>query len=175
MDPFAGRPEKEHEQLLRTIGTLEAQRSVLGDSAVDLVLGPVRTRLAEFDGSGTGPDPPDLRSEHKVVTVVLVDVSGFTAMSEQLESEEVRDIVNGLFERLVPVVERYGGVIDKFMGDEIMALFGAPRATEHHADHALRASLDMFEEALFSLPWKISGQERGANSHPRSCAHSRVL
>ncbi len=46
----------------------------------------------------------------------------------------------------MPVVERYGGVIDKFMGDEIMALFGAPRATEHHADHALRACLDMFDE-----------------------------
>jgi class 3 adenylate cyclase len=146
MAPFAGRSDKEREQLLRTIRTLEAQRSVLGDSAVDLALGPIRTRLAEFDGSGAWPDPPDLRSEHKVVTVVYVDVSGFTAMSEQLGSEEVRDIVNGLFERLVPIVERYGGVIDKFMGDEIMALFGAPRATEHHADHALRACLDMFDE-----------------------------
>ena len=146
MAPFAGRSENEREQLLRTISTLEAQRSVLGDSAVDLALGPVRTRLAEFGGTETGPVPADFRSEHKVVTVVFVDVSGFAAISEQLESEEVRDIVNALFERLVPVVERYGGVIDKFMGDEMMVLFGAPRATEHHADHALRACLEMFDE-----------------------------
>jgi len=146
MNPVAGHPEYQREQLLRTISTLEAQRSVLGDSAVDLALGPVRTRLAEFDESGARPDPSDQRSEHKVVTVVFVDVSGFAEISEQLDSEKVRDLVNGLFERLVPVVERYGGVIDKFMGDEIMALFGAPRATEHHADHALRACLDMFDE-----------------------------
>ena len=101
---------------------------MLGDSAVDLALRPVRTRLAEFDESGTGPSPPDLHGERKVVTVVFVDVAGFAGISEQLDSEEVRDIVNGLFERLVPVVERYGGVIDKFMGDEIMALFGAPQS-----------------------------------------------
>ncbi len=146
MNPLAGHSEYQRDQLVRTISTLEAQRRVLGDSAVDLALGPVRTRLAEFDGTEAGPGPADLRSEHKVVTVVFVDVSGFSAISEQLESEEVRDIVNALFERLVPVVERYGGVIDKFMGDEMMVLFGAPRATEHHADHALRACLDMFDE-----------------------------
>ena len=166
MNPLAGHPEDQREQLLRTISTLEAQRSVLGDSAVDLALRPVRTRLAEFDGSERGPVPADLRSEHKVVTVVFVDVSGFSAISERLPSEEVRDIVNALFERLVPVVERYGGVIDKFMGDEMMVLFGAPRATEHHADHALRACLDMFDElsAFNEKHGRALGLHIGVNS-----------
>ena len=82
--------------------------------------------------------------ERKVVTVMFVDVSGFTALSETLDAEVVRELMNSCFDSLVPVIERYGGVIDKFIGDEMMALFGAPQATEHHADHALRACLDCF-------------------------------
>lgn len=144
----AGQPDEERTRLTLTVATLEAQRPVLGDAVIDLALAPLRQRLAELSGapSQAGGDV----GEHKVVTVVFADVSGFTAMSERLPSEEVRDIMNALFDRLVPAIERFGGVIDKFIGDEIMALFGAPRATEHHADHALRACLAMFDE-LFAF------------------------
>src|SRR6185503_12339561 len=62
----------------------------------------------------------------------------------RLESETVVEIVNGLFDRLTPVIERYGGTVDKFIGDEIMAVFGAPNAAERHAEYALRTTLDVF-------------------------------
>ena len=89
-------------------------------------------------------------------------------MSERLGSEAMLEIVNGLFDRLVPVIERYGGVIDKFIGDEIMAVFGAPRAVEHHAEHALRAALEIFA-ALADYNRERSlelGLHIGANTGP---------
>jgi class 3 adenylate cyclase len=135
----------DRDALERTIATLEGQRAVLGDAAVQLALAPIRARLSELDGGAAVPlGVPAQQAERKVVTVIFVDVSGFTAMSERLDAERVREIMNGCFDRLVPVIVRYGGVIDKFMGDGLMALFGVPQATEHHADHALRAGLDLF-------------------------------
>ena len=131
--------------LERTIATLEGQRAVLGDAAVQLALAPIRARLSELDGGArVSSGTPVQQPERKVMTVIFVDISGFTAMSERLDAERVREIMNGCFDRLVPVIVRYGGVIDKFMGDGLMALFGVPQATEHHADHALRACLDLF-------------------------------
>ena len=163
------RPHDEVAQLRLTVDTLEAQRSVLGDTAVDLALGPLRARLAAL---GAAPIRDETRErdtvvgEHKVVTVVFADVSGFTAMSERMSSEDVRDVMNGLFERLVPAIATYGGVVDKFIGDEIMALFGAPQATEHHVDHALRACLAMFGElAAFNEQHELAlGLHIGVNA-----------
>ena len=79
--------------------------------------------------------------ERKIVTILFADVSGFTALSEKLDPEAVRDLITACFDRLVPCIQRYGGTIDKFMGDEIMALFGAPRAHENDPERALRAAL----------------------------------
>jgi class 3 adenylate cyclase len=117
----------DRDSLLRTIGVLEQQRDLLGEAATELALAPLRSRLAALDTdtpiTPTLAEPP---SERKVVTVIFVDIVGFTSMSERLESEAIVDIVNGLFDRLTPIIERYGGTVDKFIGDEIMAVFGAP-------------------------------------------------
>ncbi len=131
----------EREQLERVISALEAQRALLGDGVVDSALAPLRERLA----AGEHGPPSSMEGERKLVTVMFADLSGFTALSEALDPELVRDIVNRCFNALVPVVERYGGTVDKFIGDEIMALFGAPLAHENDAERALRAALDMKE------------------------------
>jgi predicted ATPase/class 3 adenylate cyclase len=86
---------------------------------------------------------PALRGERKLVTVMFADISGFTAMSETMDPEAVRDLMNACFEHLVPVVRKYEGTVDKFIGDEIMALFGAPVAHENDSERALRAALEM--------------------------------
>jgi class 3 adenylate cyclase len=62
-----------------------------------------------------------------------------------MDPEQVRSLMNACFDRLVPAVEKYGGVVDKFIGDEIMALFGAPVAHEDDPSRALRASLEMMD------------------------------
>jgi class 3 adenylate cyclase/tetratricopeptide (TPR) repeat protein len=84
-----------------------------------------------------------MEGERKLVTIVFADLSGYTALSETLDPETVRDLINACFGRLVPVLEKYGGTVDKFIGDEIMALFGAPRAAENGPELALRAALEM--------------------------------
>jgi class 3 adenylate cyclase len=158
----------DRDSLLRTIEALERQRDALGGPAIDLALAPLRSRLGALE-AGAGLTPQAARSsERKVVTVLFADIAGFTEMSERLGSETTHDIVNGLFDRLVPVIERYGGTIDKFIGDEIMAVFGAPRAAEHHAEHALRAALELLPAvAVYNRERGLElGLHIGANTGP---------
>ena len=82
-----------------------------------------------------------LEGERKHVTVMFTDVSGFTAMSERLDPEEVHGIMNHAFEVILAAVHRYEGTINQFLGDGVMALFGAPIAHEDHAARALSAAL----------------------------------
>lgn len=84
-----------------------------------------------------------MHAERRIVTTMFADISGFTAMAETMDPEAVRDVMNNCFERLVPIIEDYGGKVDKFIGDAIMALFGAPVALENDAERALRAALEM--------------------------------
>ena len=102
-----------------------------------------RAQRAASDEHPVAGLPSHLPGERKVVTVMFADVSGFTTMAETMDPERVRDVMNGCFERLVPIVAQYGGTVDKFIGDEIMALFGAPVAHENDPERALRAALDM--------------------------------
>ena len=82
-----------------------------------------------------------LEGERKSVTVMFSDVSGFTAMSERLDPEEVHTIMDCAFEVILSEVHRYEGTINQFLGDGVMALFGAPIAHEDHAQRALSAAL----------------------------------
>ena len=86
---------------------------------------------------------PNLQGDRRLVTVMFADVSGFTAMSEKMDPEQVRELINSCFDHLVPVVTKYEGTVDKFIGDEIMVLFGAPLAHENDPERALRAALEM--------------------------------
>ncbi|GAB4537352.1 MAG: adenylate/guanylate cyclase domain-containing protein [Anaerolineae bacterium] len=74
---------------------------------------------------------------------MFADISGFTAMSEQRDAEEVVTLVNACLSRLSECVYRYEGTIDKYIGDAIMAVFGAPRAHEDDPERAIRTALDM--------------------------------
>ena len=82
-------------------------------------------------------------SARKHVTVLFADISGFTALSEKLDPEAVTDLMNGCLSRLADVVRKYEGHVDKFIGDCIMALFGAPVAHENDPELAIRAALEM--------------------------------
>ena len=86
-------------------------------------------------------------SELKIVTVLFSDMCGFTSLSEQLGVEELRDLMNGWFDRLSTLIPSFGGTIDKFIGDAVMALFGAPIAHENDPKRAIDAALAM-QEAL---------------------------
>lgn len=87
----------------------------------------------------------ELRGDRREVVVLFADLSGFTALSERLDPEEVSLVMHGLLGELADVVYRYEGYVDKYIGDAIMALFGAPIAHENDAERAVLAALDMLK------------------------------
>src|SRR4051794_20155008 len=84
--------------------------------------------------------PPE---ERRQVTVLFADLSGYTAVAERMDPETVKTLVGGALRRLGQEVERYGGTGDKYIGDNVMALFGAPLAHEDDEERAVRAALGM--------------------------------
>src|SRR4051812_4184932 len=79
--------------------------------------------------------------ERKTVTIVFVDLVGFTAQAERLDPEDVRRLLAPYWARLRAELERHGGTVEKFIGDAVMAVFGAPRAHEDDPERAVRAAL----------------------------------
>jgi class 3 adenylate cyclase len=83
----------------------------------------------------------ETRQERKIVTVVFADLVGFTARAETLDPEDVAAVLRPYHERLRSELERFGGTVEKFIGDAVMALFGAPVAHEDDPERAVRAAL----------------------------------
>jgi class 3 adenylate cyclase len=90
------------------------------------------------------------REERKVVTVFFADLVGFTGRAEQLDPEDVRAMLSPYYGRLRSEIERFGGTVEKFIGDAVMAVFGAPVAHEDDPELAVRASLAV-REAIVEL------------------------
>jgi class 3 adenylate cyclase/pimeloyl-ACP methyl ester carboxylesterase len=84
-----------------------------------------------------------LEGERKLVTVLFVDVAGFTALSERLDPEDVHQLMDRAFELMLGEIHRYEGTVNQFLGDGLMALFGAPIAHEDHSQRAIYAALAM--------------------------------
>ena len=91
------------------------------------------------------PDGTDPETDRRHVTVLFADLSGFTTLSERLDPEHIRAFQNALFEVLARAVARYGGFVEKFIGDAVLAVFGAPVAHEDDPDRACHAALNMLE------------------------------
>jgi len=87
--------------------------------------------------------PPAFQGERKHVTVLFSDLSGYTAMSEKLDPEEVKEVMGQIFGEIARVVDKYEGFIEKFVGDAVMALFGVPKAHEDDPVRAVRAAREI--------------------------------
>ena len=99
------------------------------------------------DGCGASVAELDARAEYKQVTVLFADVVHSMDIASAVGAERLREIMADLADRCAAVVERYGGMVDKFTGDGIMAVFGAPMALEDHATRACLAALGIQDEA----------------------------
>lgn len=89
--------------------------------------------------------------QRRSVTVLFADLSGYTSIAEHLDSEDVYFIIQEYLKLMADMVYRYDGFVDKYTGDGLMALFGAPIAQERHAEMAVRAALEM-QAALAHMP-----------------------
>lgn len=102
--------------------------------------------------------------ERRNVTVVFADISGFTTMAEKLDPEELTILMNECFRKLGMMVYRYEGIIDKFIGDCIMAIFGAPVSHEDDPERALLSSMDM-QTALEEINQQLSSHLKKLEIH----------
>ena len=82
-------------------------------------------------------------AERRLVSVLFADLVGFTTLSESRDAEEVRELLTRYFDASRRLIERYGGTVEKFIGDAVMAVWGAPVAQEDDAERAVRAALDL--------------------------------
>jgi class 3 adenylate cyclase/tetratricopeptide (TPR) repeat protein len=180
--PAVNSREEQIAQLRGAIAAQEALRAQLGEATIELSLKPLRALLKSLqakeplvpEGPAISHDqllsqlqsyiPKQLadkirasghvEGERRQVTVVFADISGFTALSERLDPEEVASFSNDCMKELVEAVYQYEGMVDKFIGDCVMAVFGAPIALEDDAERALRASLAMRERVeAFNRRW----------------------
>jgi class 3 adenylate cyclase/tetratricopeptide (TPR) repeat protein len=86
---------------------------------------------------------PQPASERRLVSVLFADLVGFTAASERRDAEETRELLSRYFDTSRRLIELYGGTVEKFIGDAVMAVWGTPTATEDDAERAVRAALDL--------------------------------
>jgi class 3 adenylate cyclase/tetratricopeptide (TPR) repeat protein len=94
-------------------------------------------------GAAADPASRAPTAERRLVSVLFADLVGFTALSEERDSEEVRELLSQYFAEARQVIERFGGTVEKFIGDAVMAVWGAPIAREDDAERAVRAALDL--------------------------------
>jgi class 3 adenylate cyclase len=106
--------------------------SVLGAGEASTTSGPVTPRAVEAPSA-----------ERRLCSVLFVDLVGFTTLAEKRDPEEIRELLSRYFQRAQTVIENYGGTVEKFIGDAVMAVWGAPVANEDDAERAVRAGLEV--------------------------------
>ena len=114
--------------------------SVLAEAGADGL--PATGASSAASASSAGPLPGTV-SERRVCSVLFADLVGFTPLSESKDPEEVREILSRYFDVARSTVIRYGGIVEKFIGDAVMAVWGAPVADEGDTERAVRAALDL--------------------------------
>src|SRR4051795_443337 len=106
---------------------------------------PPDARFCNACGAALAGAPQATVEERKIVTVLFVDLVGFTARSERLDPEDVRAIQTPYFARVREAIESFGGTVEKYIGDAVMAVFGAPVAHGDDPERAVRAALALLD------------------------------
>ncbi len=140
--PSCGSSNEAARKFCGECGTLLAQTCPscgTANSAGVKFCGECGTRLA----AAISPEPEAATAERRLVSVLFADLVGFTSASEERDPEETRELLSRYFDAARAIVERYGGTVEKFIGDAVMAVWGTPVAQEDDAERAVRAALDL--------------------------------
>lgn len=106
-------------------------------------------------------DDLKLGGKRAVVTVLFSDIRGFTSLSEKMSAEEVSMILNEYFAEMEPIITKYNGVINKFIGDAVMALFGEPIQDMNHAQNAVKCAYEMLKKVEYlQEKWLFEGKPK---------------
>jgi class 3 adenylate cyclase len=120
----------------------EAGRKFCGECGTALVEG-LTQAPAPSPVTQTAAPAVEAVAERRLVSVLFADLVGFTSLSESRDAEEVRELLSRYFDTCRRLVELYGGTVEKFIGDAVMAVWGTPVATEDDAERGVRAALDL--------------------------------
>lgn len=102
-----------------------------------------------------------LGGKKSTVTVLFADIRGFTSMSEQMSAQQVSEILNEYFTEMEPIITQYNGVINKFIGDAVMAIFGEPIQDKNHAQNAVKCAYSMLEKVKeLQKKWAKEGKPK---------------
>ncbi len=142
---------KKIKQLSEAIAAIDSQRPILGDQVVDLSIVALQKEIAALQ--------PAFSKERKLVSILFCDIVGSSRMAAERDPEDVLNIVNDALLEMNKAVETFGGTVTRFMGDGILAVFGAPKAQEQHAAQAIRAGLSI-QERIKAYGVRLS-EERG--------------
>ena len=134
------------EQLAAAIAALEAQRHLLGDAVVAAAVAPLQRELAALQACDRQ------LQQLKQVSVLFVDVVGSTAMGQQLEPEDIHAVMDGALEQFTTVVQRHGGRVLQYTGDGMLAAFGSEQVHEDDVENAVRAGLQIIQDAQAHAP-----------------------
>ena len=118
---------------------------------------PEDARFCPACGTRAGPEA-DVERQRKVISVVFADLVGYTSRSETTDAEDVRELLQHYYQRVSVEIERFGGTVEKFIGDAVMAVFGAPVARGDDAERAVRAALQI-PVAVAALNEELPGAE----------------
>jgi class 3 adenylate cyclase/tetratricopeptide (TPR) repeat protein len=120
---------------------LDPTEKFCGECGTRVADGPARAAAPTVTPARPAESAP--ATERRLVSVLFADLVGFTTISEARDSEEVRDLLSRYFDTCRTVITRYGGVVEKFIGDAVMAVWGTPVAKEDDPERAVRAALDL--------------------------------
>jgi len=129
------------EQLEQAIAAQELLRGKIDDAIIDTSIAALRKQLKEILSS-----PHDLEQQRKMATVLFMDMVDSTKMIQDLDPEESMEILDLSLQKLANPVQKYGGHVNRFMGDGFLAVFGLPVARENDPEMAVRAALDILSE-----------------------------
>ena len=104
--------------------------------------------ITDADARAPGAPAPSTgvpATERRLVSVLFADLVGFTTLSEARDAEDVRELLSTYFDTCRAIVERYGGTVEKFIGDAVMAVWGTPTAQEDDSERAVRAALELVD------------------------------
>jgi class 3 adenylate cyclase/tetratricopeptide (TPR) repeat protein len=129
--------------------------SFCGDCGATLGAGPQGVALPQV--------VREIAAERRLVSILFADLVGFTTLSESRDAEEVRELLSRYFDTCRRLIGLYGGTVEKFIGDAVMAVWGAPTATEDDAERAVRAGLDLVA-AVSALGQEVGAEELRARA-----------
>ena len=139
--PSCGSPNSPGTRFCGECGTLLPDAPAPAAAAGD----PAAGNAAPSDAAATDAATPGHQAERRLVSVLFADLVGFTTLSESRDPEAVRDLLSRYFESASAIVEEYGGTVEKFIGDAVMAVWGTPTAHEDDAERSVRAALDLVD------------------------------